>query len=111
MMKIHAIQTGVVRVRARQREGVGTGTRRRLNTMLDREWTDWLPIYAFAIEHPDGVIVVDTGETTAAGDRATSRAGTRTTGFRAARGRARARRSDHGCGRSGSSPAMFALSC
>jgi glyoxylase-like metal-dependent hydrolase (beta-lactamase superfamily II) len=62
-LQIHAIQTGLVRVRARQREGVGTGTRRRLNTLLDREWTDWLPIYAFAIEHPEGVIVVDTGET------------------------------------------------
>jgi N-acyl homoserine lactone hydrolase len=62
-LQIHAIQTGTVKVRSRQREGLGTGTRRRLNTMLDREWTDWLPIYAFAIEHPDGVIVVDTGET------------------------------------------------
>ena len=34
-----------------------------LNTLLDREWTEPLPIYAFAIEHPEGVIVVDTGET------------------------------------------------
>ncbi len=62
-MQIHAIETGTVKVRSRQREGLGTGTRRRLNTMLDREWTGWLPIYAFAIEHPEGVIVVDTGET------------------------------------------------
>jgi N-acyl homoserine lactone hydrolase len=62
-MRIHAIQTGSVKVRERQREGLGQGARRRLNTMLDREWTDWLPIYAFAIEHPEGVIVVDTGET------------------------------------------------
>jgi glyoxylase-like metal-dependent hydrolase (beta-lactamase superfamily II) len=29
---------------------------------LDRQWTEPLPIYAFAIEHPEGVIVVDTGE-------------------------------------------------
>jgi glyoxylase-like metal-dependent hydrolase (beta-lactamase superfamily II) len=62
-MKIHPIQTGTVKVRARQREGVGHGTRRRLNTLIDREWTDWLPIYAYAIEHPEGVIVIDTGET------------------------------------------------
>jgi Metallo-beta-lactamase superfamily len=33
------------------------------DTLLDREWTEPLPIYAFAIEHPEGVIVVDTGET------------------------------------------------
>jgi N-acyl homoserine lactone hydrolase len=30
---------------------------------MDRSWTDPLPIYAWLIEHPEGVIVVDTGET------------------------------------------------
>jgi hypothetical protein len=30
---------------------------------LTASWTEPLPIYAFAIEHPEGVIVVDTGET------------------------------------------------
>jgi N-acyl homoserine lactone hydrolase len=62
-MKIHAIQTGTVAIKTRQVEGVGRGARRQLNMFLDREWTDPLPIYAFAIEHPEGVIVVDTGET------------------------------------------------
>ena len=62
-MKIHAIQTGTVALTTKWREGVGHGNRRLLNTLLDREWTEPLPIYAFAIEHPEGVIVVDTGET------------------------------------------------
>jgi N-acyl homoserine lactone hydrolase len=62
-MKIHAIQTGTVALTTSWREGVGHGRRRLLNTLLDRQWTDPLPIYAFAIEHPEGVIVVDTGET------------------------------------------------
>jgi N-acyl homoserine lactone hydrolase len=62
-MKIHAIQTGTVTIKTRQVEGVGHGTRRQLNMFLDREWSEPLPIYAFAIEHPEGVIVVDTGET------------------------------------------------
>jgi N-acyl homoserine lactone hydrolase len=62
-MKIHAIQTGTVAVKTRQPEGRGHGTRRLLNTFFDREWTEPLPIYAFAIEHPEGVIVVDTGDT------------------------------------------------
>ena len=31
--------------------------------LFGREWSDWLPIHAWAIEHPEGVIVVDTGET------------------------------------------------
>jgi glyoxylase-like metal-dependent hydrolase (beta-lactamase superfamily II) len=62
-MKIHAIQTGTVAIKPRQVEGVGHGTRRQLNMFLDRDWTEPMPIYAFAIEHPEGVIVVDTGET------------------------------------------------
>ena len=62
-MKIHAIQTGTVALTTSWREGVGHGRRRLLNTLLDRQWTEPLPIYAFAIEHPEGVIVVDTGET------------------------------------------------
>jgi glyoxylase-like metal-dependent hydrolase (beta-lactamase superfamily II) len=62
-MKIHSIQTGTVAVKTRQVSGVGHGLRRRVGTLTDREWSEPLPIYAFAIEHPEGVIVVDTGET------------------------------------------------
>ena len=62
-MNVVAIETGKVRVRERQRRGEGTGRRRVVNTLVDRRWTDELPIYAWAIEHPEGVIVVDTGET------------------------------------------------
>jgi glyoxylase-like metal-dependent hydrolase (beta-lactamase superfamily II) len=36
---------------------------RQLNILLNRTWTEWLPIYAWAIETNEGVIVVDTGET------------------------------------------------
>jgi len=28
----------------------------------DRHWTGWLPTYAWVIDHPEGVIVVDTGQ-------------------------------------------------
>jgi N-acyl homoserine lactone hydrolase len=62
-MKIHAIQTGTVAITTKWREGAGHGQLRLVNTLLDREWTEPLPIYAFAIEHPEGVIVIDTGET------------------------------------------------
>ena len=62
-MKIHALQTGTVAITTKWREGVGHGRIRLVNTLMDREWTEPLPIYAFAIEHPEGVIVVDTGET------------------------------------------------
>jgi glyoxylase-like metal-dependent hydrolase (beta-lactamase superfamily II) len=65
---IHPIRTGSVRVRVNQIEGRGRGPIRLLRTLTGAVWSDWLPIYAWAIEHPEGVIVVDTGETTRAAE-------------------------------------------
>ncbi len=62
-MRIHAIQTGTVAVKGRQVQGKGRGGIAALNTLLDRHWTQPLPIYAWVIEHPEGIIAVDTGET------------------------------------------------
>jgi N-acyl homoserine lactone hydrolase len=60
-MRIHAIQTGRVRIKQAQIEGRGHGLMRQLQPILSSEWADWAPVLAFAIEHPEGVIVVDTG--------------------------------------------------
>jgi glyoxylase-like metal-dependent hydrolase (beta-lactamase superfamily II) len=60
-MRIHAIETGRVRIKRAQIEGRGHGLWRQLQPMLSQEWADWSPTYAWAIEHPEGVIVVDTG--------------------------------------------------
>lgn len=64
-MQIHAIQTGTVAVRTKQRRGEGRGPQRLLKTLIDSQWTPPLPIYAWVIDHPEGIIVVDTGETAA----------------------------------------------
>lgn len=61
-MRIHVIQTGTVAIKQVQRKGRESGNPL-LNVLLDRNWTEPLPIYAFVIEHPEGLIVVDTGET------------------------------------------------
>jgi len=68
-MKVHAIRTGFVQVRQAQRESKGKGAARIVNMLFDPEWTEWLPIYAWAIEHEEGVIVVDTGETSRVHER------------------------------------------
>jgi N-acyl homoserine lactone hydrolase len=62
-MRIHAIQTGTVAIHERQRAGKGPGRVRLALTLADRRFTEPLPILAWLIEHPDGLIVVDTGET------------------------------------------------
>jgi N-acyl homoserine lactone hydrolase len=62
-MRIHAIQTGLVKIKRAQVEGRGhSAAARQLAIYADRSWTEWLPTYAWAIEHPEGVIVVDTGQ-------------------------------------------------
>ena len=61
-MRIHAIQTGTVAINT-SIERPGARCSRPINTLLDSTWTEPLPIYAWVIEHPEGLIVVDTGET------------------------------------------------
>lgn len=51
---MYPIETGTVTVKTRQREGVGAGRRRFVNMLLDREWTEPLPILAWAIAPPRG---------------------------------------------------------
>jgi N-acyl homoserine lactone hydrolase len=60
MIKIHAIKTGLTRIRRSQAHRKLGGAPR---ILFDLEWMDWIPIIAWVIEHPEGVIVVDTGET------------------------------------------------
>jgi N-acyl homoserine lactone hydrolase len=67
-VKIHPIQTGTVAVKTLQRAGKGPGPLRLATTLIDRKWTEPLPIYAWAIEHPEGLIVIDTGETARVGE-------------------------------------------
>jgi N-acyl homoserine lactone hydrolase len=61
-MRIHAIRTGSVRIKTAHREGHGSRSLRLLRILTDRNWTEWLPTFAWAIEHDEGVIVVDTGQ-------------------------------------------------
>ncbi len=68
-MRIRPIQTGAVQVHERQRRGEGRGLGRSVRTLLDRTWTKPLPIYTWLIEHPEGLIVVDTGETARTAER------------------------------------------
>lgn len=37
-----------------------------LRVLFRQTWTDWLPILAWVVVHPEGVFVVDTGETASA---------------------------------------------
>lgn len=61
-MKLHALSTGRVKIKQNALSAKGQGAMRIVNVLLDTEWTDWLPIHVWLLEHKDGLIVVDTGE-------------------------------------------------
>ncbi len=65
-MRVYAIQTGQVRIKASQVVGRGHGLKRRLAPLIDSEWSAWLPVFAYAIEHRDGVVLVNSGASAAA---------------------------------------------
>jgi glyoxylase-like metal-dependent hydrolase (beta-lactamase superfamily II) len=69
MMKIHPIQTGWVQLKPKHVQGrFGPRALRALDVVRDRTWSPRLPIGCWAIEHPEGLIVVDTGESSHGND-------------------------------------------
>ena len=67
-IRLHAIQTGFVAVKQAHRAFNGPDGLAMPAIATDRRWTEWLPIYTWVIEHPEGVIVIDTGESSRATD-------------------------------------------
>lgn len=59
-MQIHALSTGTVQIKTAMARG--RSPLRIAQTLLDRDYTGELPIHAWLIEHPEGPILVDTGE-------------------------------------------------
>lgn len=58
-IRIHAITCGWIKYRnAHVHSILGP-----YFVLLDPTWNDWMPIYSWVIEHPEGTIVIDTGET------------------------------------------------
>ncbi len=62
MVKVHVLDTGRVKVHRRQVDPHPRDRLRLPATLIDRQWTGWLSVWSFAIEHPDGLVVVDAGQ-------------------------------------------------
>ena len=71
MVQVRAIKTGVVRLRPSHLAGNmdHPAWRRRQAILLDRDWTEPLPIYTYLIEHEEGLILLDAGESALSGKR------------------------------------------
>jgi glyoxylase-like metal-dependent hydrolase (beta-lactamase superfamily II) len=68
-MKLHRIQTGHVQIKSRHHHARHeTRLARMADVLMDPNWTPRLPVGCWLIEHPEGLIVIDTGESTHAND-------------------------------------------
>ncbi|WP_434670976.1 N-acyl homoserine lactonase family protein (plasmid) [Klebsiella sp. B345] len=68
-MKIHCLQTGDVQIKSRhQLARYESRPARVFDVLKDKYWSPRLPIGCWLIEHQDGLILVDTGESSHAND-------------------------------------------
>jgi N-acyl homoserine lactone hydrolase len=65
---VHPLTTGHVRIHERMHRGEGTGLRRRSKILRKGPMGGLMPIHAWLIEHPEGLLLVDAGETHAVRD-------------------------------------------
>lgn len=69
-IKIHCITTGWVQIKIHhQLARFFRRPLRVLDVLTDRKWSPHLPIGCWLIEHPEGMIMVDTGESSRANDK------------------------------------------
>lgn len=59
---VHGFSTGKVKVKSGFKTAKCGPIGSKLNFLIDNEWTAYLPILVWVIDHPEGVFVVDTGE-------------------------------------------------
>lgn len=61
-VKIHAIPTGSLAIKKAAMNTKNPGMLKTLLTSFNREFTEWLPVWCWVIEHPEGIFLIDTGE-------------------------------------------------
>lgn len=61
-VKVHLVSTGGVIVKTKFREAKRTSLIAMIEFIMDRKFTEWMPIWVMIIEHPEGIFVIDTGE-------------------------------------------------
>jgi len=61
-LRLHLFSTGQGKDKYRFMHARFKGSLSVVDSILDRRFTDWLPIWVMVIEHPEGTFVIDTGE-------------------------------------------------
>lgn len=68
-LRVHAISTGMVSVKKKFRETSQKGIFAILSFLVDRQFTEWMPIWTWVIEHPEDIYLIDTGENSNVSDK------------------------------------------
>ena len=61
-VRLHLFSTGMAADKTRLRQARFRAPFDTIDVLLDRHFTEWLPVWVMVIEHPDGIFVIDTGE-------------------------------------------------
>ena len=61
-VKVHAVQTGSISVKENFLNQKGPGFLSKLNIVTGGAYASFMPIWMWVIEHPEGIVVVDTGD-------------------------------------------------
>jgi glyoxylase-like metal-dependent hydrolase (beta-lactamase superfamily II) len=61
-IKVHAIQTGQISVKINFLNRKGKGLFSKANILFGHKFADFMPIWVWVIEHPEGIFIIDTGD-------------------------------------------------
>jgi N-acyl homoserine lactone hydrolase len=67
-LRVHGLQTGWIAIKQSHYQLTGPEPLRIASILTDTRWTQPLPMLSWVIEHPEGLIVIDTGERAGAND-------------------------------------------
>ena len=70
-LRVHGLQTGWISIKQNHYRLAGPEALRLASIAADLTWTRPLPMLSWVIEHPEGLIVIDTGERAGANDLST----------------------------------------
>ena len=62
-IKIHAISTGKIGLKSKAMHVKNPGTWSTLMSFRDKNWAEWMSIWCWVVEHPEGTFLIDTGDT------------------------------------------------
>ena len=61
-IKIHAISTGKIALKSKAMHVKNPGIWSTLMAFRDKKWAEWMSIWCWVVEHPEGIFLIDTGD-------------------------------------------------